>query len=113
MLVGTIDCVPLNAFAPDHAPDAVHEDALVDDHVSVVGWPREVIALGLAEMVTVGARDATVATIEAVSGNDVFTVKRAPKRDPMSDAVMAKKVRIPLIDYWLLTPLMSIQYDIL
>jgi hypothetical protein len=36
-MVGTIDCEPLNAFVPDHAPDAVQDDVLADDHLSVVG----------------------------------------------------------------------------
>ena len=33
--VGATDCVPLVALVPVHPPDAVHDDAFVDDHVSV------------------------------------------------------------------------------
>jgi hypothetical protein len=92
--------LPLVAFAPDHAPDAAQEDALVDDHVRVVGWPREATVVGLAERVTVGAEvgATTVVATEAVSGR-AFLAKWAPKSDPISEAATAKKVRIPFMNY--------------
>ena len=61
MPIGVTNCAPLNGLEPDHAPNAVHEEALVDDHVRVVGWPREATVVGLAEMVTVGTDATTVA----------------------------------------------------
>lgn len=54
--VSGADCsVPLVAFAPDHAPLAVQEVALVEDHVSVVVAPATIV-VGAAVIVTVGAR---------------------------------------------------------
>jgi hypothetical protein len=47
-----VDCVPVTALAPDHAPEAVHEVALVEDHVSVEEPPL-LIVLGLAPKLTV------------------------------------------------------------
>jgi hypothetical protein len=44
---------PLIAWLPDHAPDAVHEVAFVELHVSVVVAPS-VMVEGVAAMVTVG-----------------------------------------------------------
>jgi hypothetical protein len=49
-----VDCVPVTAFAPDHAPEATHEVAFVDDHVSVALLPL-FKALGPTLNVTVGA----------------------------------------------------------
>jgi hypothetical protein len=46
---------------PDHAPDAVHAVALVDDQVRDAALPR-VIELGVAVKLTVGA-DALTETI--------------------------------------------------
>ena len=43
---------------PDHAPEALHEVALVDDHVNVA-LPPLVIELGLAARVTVGVGGVT------------------------------------------------------
>ena len=37
-------------FIPDHAPEAVHDVALVEDQVSVAD-PPEIIVVGLAERV--------------------------------------------------------------
>ena len=48
-----MDCEPLTALAPDHAPEAVHEVALVDDQVKLALLPL-VIVLGLAVKATVG-----------------------------------------------------------
>jgi hypothetical protein len=49
-----VDCVPDVALVPDHAPLAVHEVALVLDHVSVEDPPEATVA-GDAASVTVGA----------------------------------------------------------
>jgi hypothetical protein len=49
-----VACVPLTALAPDQAPDAVQELALVDDQVKVAPLPLATV-LGLAAKVTVGA----------------------------------------------------------
>ena len=49
-----VDCVPVTALAPDQAPEATHEVAFVDDHVSIALLPL-VIALGPTLSVTVGA----------------------------------------------------------
>lgn len=49
-----VSCVPLTGSVPDHAPEAVHAVALVDDQVIVVLPPLEMM-LGLEVIVTVGA----------------------------------------------------------
>jgi hypothetical protein len=54
-----VDCEPLIALAPDHAPDAVQEVALVADQFKVELLPL-LIALGPALRVTVGASALTV-----------------------------------------------------
>jgi hypothetical protein len=54
-----VECVPLRACAPDQAPDAMQDVALVEDQVSVELLPLE-IELGLALSVTVGAGVVTV-----------------------------------------------------
>ena len=53
------DCVPLVAFAPDHALLALQDAAFVLDQVSVADCPKTTVA-GLAEMVTVGVGAVTV-----------------------------------------------------
>jgi hypothetical protein len=53
-LSAPVDCDPLTALVPDHAPAALHAVALVADHVSVE-LPPEVSELGLALILTVGA----------------------------------------------------------
>jgi len=53
-----VDDEPLVASAPDHAPEAVHEVALVDDQVSVELAPLATV-LGLALRLTVGAGGVT------------------------------------------------------
>jgi hypothetical protein len=40
VVVGVSLIEPLVASVPDHAPDAVHDVAFVEPHVSVVGFPR-------------------------------------------------------------------------
>jgi hypothetical protein len=50
---------PLVASLPDQPPEAVHEVALVEDHVKVALLPL-VTVLGAALKVTVGAGEVTV-----------------------------------------------------
>jgi hypothetical protein len=63
-----VDCEPVMALVPCHAPEAVHEVALLDDHVSVDAPPRlMVLGLALKLTVTVGfALTVTVAVCVAV-----------------------------------------------
>ena len=49
-----VACAPLVAWAPDQAPEAVQEVALVDDQLMVEAAPLTTV-LGLAPKVTVGA----------------------------------------------------------
>jgi hypothetical protein len=49
-----VDCDPLTALVPDHAPEAVQEVAWVADQLSVEPLPLATV-LGLAVNVTVGA----------------------------------------------------------
>ena len=46
-------CVPLTGSVPDHAPEAVHEVALVEDQLSVV-LPPLAMLVGFEPIVTVG-----------------------------------------------------------
>jgi hypothetical protein len=57
-----VDCVPLVALAPDHAPLAVHEVALVEDQVSVEAPPLATLA-GVAVSVTVGTAAPVTVTV--------------------------------------------------
>ena len=50
--------MPATAFVPDQAPEAAHEVAFVEDHVSVALLPL-FIALGPTLKVTVGAAGLT------------------------------------------------------
>ncbi len=50
--------MPPTALVPDQAPEAVHEVALVDDHVSEELFPLATV-LGLADNVMVGAGGVT------------------------------------------------------
>jgi uncharacterized protein (UPF0147 family) len=66
-LSAPLDWLPDVAWGPDHAPEAVHEVAFVDDHVRVEELPLTT-AVGLAESDTVGAGGAvTVTAAEAVA----------------------------------------------
>jgi hypothetical protein len=58
-----VDCEPLNALAPDQAPEAVQEDALLDDHVNVALLPL-VIVLGLATSPSVGGGGVTETVVD-------------------------------------------------
>ena len=53
-------------MAPDHAPEAVHEVALVEDHVSIALLPL-VIALGPTLSVTVGAAGLTEIVVDCTA----------------------------------------------
>jgi hypothetical protein len=53
--VGDTARVPLVAFVPDQPPLAVHDNALVEDQVTVEVLP-DVMLAGLADNVTVGFR---------------------------------------------------------
>jgi hypothetical protein len=57
-----VDDEPLVALAPDHAPEAVQEDALVEDQVSVELPPlATLVGLALSEAVGAGVDTETVA----------------------------------------------------
>ena len=58
-LSAPVDCEPLTALAPDHAPDAAQEVALVADQFNVE-LPPPATVLGLTASVTVGAEEVTV-----------------------------------------------------
>jgi hypothetical protein len=47
-----VDCDPVRVLAPAQAPEAVHEVALLDDHVRVAALPLPMV-LGLAPKLTV------------------------------------------------------------
>jgi hypothetical protein len=49
-----VDCEPLTVLVPDHAPEAVHEVAFVDDQANVDAAPLLTV-LGAAEKLTLGA----------------------------------------------------------
>jgi hypothetical protein len=61
-----VDFVPLVAWLPDHAPEAVQEVALVEDHVKVEPLPL-VTLVGFALIDTLGgvADTVTVADCDA------------------------------------------------
>jgi hypothetical protein len=58
--------VPATAFVPDQAPEATHEAAFVEDHVSVALLPL-FIALGPTLKVTVGAAGLTETVADCVA----------------------------------------------
>jgi len=60
------DCEPLMASAPDHPPEAEHEVAFFVVQLSVVEAP-ELMELGLAVSVTVGAEAETVTVVDCVA----------------------------------------------
>jgi hypothetical protein len=57
-----VDWVPVSALVPDQAPEAVHEVALLEDHVRVEEPPR-LIVLGLATRLTVADGFALTVTV--------------------------------------------------
>jgi hypothetical protein len=58
-----VDCEPLTGRAPDQAPEAEQEVALVDDQVKVA-LPPLVIALGPTLRLTVGVGDLTETVVD-------------------------------------------------
>jgi len=61
-----VDCEPLVALAPDQAPEAVHEVALVAAQVNVDVPPLATV-LGLALKLTVGAGAVTETVADCVA----------------------------------------------
>ena len=57
-----MDCEPLAALAPVHAPEAEHEVALLDDQVKVEEAPLAIV-LGLALKLTVAVGAAATVTV--------------------------------------------------
>jgi hypothetical protein len=53
-----VDCEPLSALLPDHAPEAEQDVAFTAFHVSVELVPFAMV-LGVAAMLTLGASDFT------------------------------------------------------
>jgi hypothetical protein len=62
LLMALVELEPLVALVPDQAPEAVQEEALVEDQVKVEPLPV-VTVLGLALNLTVGAGAGTVCVI--------------------------------------------------
>lgn len=72
-----VDCDPLAALLPDHAPEALQPVALVEDHVKVAAAPLATDAgLVLSDKVGAGGGTATGDTV-------TFTVRVAPPPSPM------------------------------
>jgi len=61
-----VDCVPLTALLPDHAPEAVHAVALVADQFKVALLPLA-IALGPTLKLTVGTGVVTVTVADCAA----------------------------------------------
>ena len=61
-LSAPVDSLPFDAFAPDQSPDAPHEVALVEDHVSVDDSPLEIL-VGLAAKTSVGSGRTVTVTL--------------------------------------------------
>ena len=81
-----VDCDPLVAVAPAHAPEAVQVSALVDDHVSVELAPLAIVC-GLAVIVTVGG----------VGGGEALTVTVADCTAlPPAPVQVSVKVLVPV-----------------
>ena len=66
MLSAPVDSFPDVALLPDHAPDAVHESAFVEDQVRVENPPFATEG-GLAASDTVGAGGNTVTVADALA----------------------------------------------
>jgi hypothetical protein len=75
-----VDPEPETGLDPDHAPEAVHDVALVEDQVSVA-LPPLAIVLGLAEIETIGAGAGGAAV--------TFTVTAAAAVPPLPEHVKA------------------------
>ena len=82
-------CVPLIGSDPDHAPEAVHEVALVEDQVTVAPPPAETM-LGSDLIVMVGAATLAPAVTEAGCGwvavlGEVLACVPVPTSEPQPD----------------------------
>jgi hypothetical protein len=92
--VGVSVAVPLVASVPLQAPLAVHDVALVDDHVSVALEPR-MIGLGDTAIVTVGAAGAlTVSVAEALPLPPLPVQVKVYVSDP---AIVGVSAAVPLV----------------
>lgn len=58
-----VDCEPLIALEPDHAPEALQAVALLEDQVKAALLPLAMV-LGLDEMATVGAGALTETVVD-------------------------------------------------
>jgi hypothetical protein len=86
-VVGVSVAVPLVASDPLHAPLAVHDVALVEDHVRVAPEPK-MIGLGEIEIVTVGAGGAlTVTVAEALPLPPLPVQVKVYVSDPVAEGV--------------------------
>ena len=69
MLVGNAAKVPLVAFVPLHPPEAMHDNASVEDQVTLELLPDDML-VGLAEIVTVGRKPTWETAGEASTNGD-------------------------------------------
>jgi hypothetical protein len=61
-----VDCEPLAVLVPDHAPEAVHEVAFVDDQLNVDPLPL-VTVLGPVVKFTIGAGAVTETVADCIA----------------------------------------------
>ena len=84
-------CVPLVATAPDHPPDAVHDVALVELHVSDEVPPPATL-VGFAANVTVGAGPVVDAAVGCGEGAVTGTDPEPPQAASVSATALVKKL---------------------
>jgi len=84
VLVGETASVPLVALVPVQPPVAVHDVALVEDHVSLE-LPPAVMPVGLADRLTVGVGVAAATVTVVLTTEDV---PAAPLQDSEYDVVV-------------------------
>jgi hypothetical protein len=65
-LSAPVDCEPLMAWAPDHAPEALQAVAFLDDQVKVALLPLAMV-LGVADRATVGWGGVTDTVVDCVA----------------------------------------------
>jgi hypothetical protein len=95
-LSAPVDLEPLVASVPDHAPEAAHEVALVDDQVNVELAPVETLA-GLGLSVTVGGELAAAADSDiAVFASAISVATTRVRRGFSIDAVLTVAVIVAL-----------------
>ena len=84
------------AFVPVHPPEAVHEVALLEDQVRVE-LPPEVMLVGLAAKLTVGAALVAATVTKALAGEDV---PLAPLQVSVYVVVLAGDIEtVPLVGF--------------